>query len=136
VIAARRLHGSLHGKTMGLAREDDGLRSRRIHICRTLRRTEEAWDIVRQLRRAASSVAANYRATQRAQSDAAFAAKTALVIEEADEATFWLELLIRIELVKPPAVAALLKEANELVAIFTASKKKVCWRLRSKGATR
>ena len=99
-------------------------------FCRTLPRTEEIRDIVRQLRRAASSVAANCRATRRAQSDAAFVAKAAVVIEESDESGFWLELLVRIEAVKPAAVSALEQESSELVAIFTASRKTVGARVR------
>ena len=98
-------------------------------FCRTVPKTEEARDIVRQLRRAASSVAANCRATRRSQSDAVFAAKAAVVIEEADEAGFWLEFLVRIDLVKRPVVGNLGGEANELVAIFTASRKTVCERM-------
>ncbi len=52
-----------------------------------------------------------------------------MVIEEADEAGFWLEFLLEIESVKPDAVAALRKEANEIVAIFTASKKTISARM-------
>ena len=99
-------------------------------FCRTLPRTDEVRDIARQLRRSASSVAANYRAVRRAQSDAVFVAKAAVVIEEADESGFWLDLLVKIEIVKPAAVSPLEKEADELVAIFTASRKTVCARLR------
>ena len=94
-------------------------------FCRTLPHTDEARDVARQLRRSASSVAANYRAMKRASSDPVFVAKAATVIEEADESGFWLELLVEVELVKHPQVAALLKESNELVAIFTASRKTV-----------
>jgi four helix bundle protein len=98
-------------------------------FCRTLPRTDEVRDIVKQLRRAASSVASNARATRRAQSDATFAAKTAVVIEEADESGFWLEFLVRIEVVPAPEVKPLLSEANELVAIYTASKKTISARI-------
>ena len=101
-------------------------------FCRTIPRNEETRDIVRQLRRASSSVAANCRAIKRSQSDAVFVAKATVVIEEADESGFWLELLIRIEIVKTSAVAPLQKEANELVAIFTASRKTVCARLQKR----
>ena len=90
-------------------------------FCRTLPRTDEARDVARQLRRAASSVAANYRAMKRSAS----VAKAAIVVEEADESGFWLELLVEVELVARPRVAALLKESNELVAIFVASRKTV-----------
>ena len=92
-------------------------------FCRTLPRTDEARDVARQLRRSASSVAANYRAMRRAPSDPVFLAKNATVVEEADESCFWLELLVEVELVPRKVVAALLKESNELVAIFVASRK-------------
>ena len=94
-------------------------------FCRTRPRTDEARDVARQLRRAASSVAANYRAMKRSASDPAFVAKAAIVVEEADESGFWLELLVEVELVARPRVAALLTESNELVAIFVASRKTV-----------
>lgn len=94
-------------------------------FCRTVRPTDESRDIIRQLRRSLSAVASNYRATRRSQSDPTFVAKLAVVVEEADEAGFWLDFLVKLELVKQPVVAALLKESSELVAIFTKSKKTV-----------
>ena len=92
-------------------------------FCRTLPRTAETWDVVRQLRRSASSVAANYRAMRRGSSDAVFLAKNAIVVEEADESGFWLEFIVEVELTTRARVAALLKESNELVAIFVAARK-------------
>ena len=128
--------------THGMTREWD-LRERTMQFavavfkfCRTLPRTDETRDVARQLRRSSSSVAANYRSSLRAQSDGVFAAKTAIVIEEADESGFWLELLISIEVTESAEASTLLQESNELVAIFTASKKKVCARLATKKAKR
>ena len=66
---------------------------------------------------------------RRASTDAVFLAKTATVIEEADESGFWLEFLVEVELVPREKARPLLKEANELVAIFTASRKTVELRL-------
>jgi len=98
-------------------------------FCRTVRRDDETWDVVRQLRRAASSVAANYRAVRRAQSDAVFLTKNSTVVEEADESGFWLEFMVEVDLVTRSKAAPLLKESNELVAIFTASRKTIEARL-------
>jgi four helix bundle protein len=92
---------------------------------RTVPRHDETWDVIRQLRRASSAVAANYRAMLRTPSDPAFMAKASIVIEEADESAFWLEFMVEVELVKRSQVASFLTEANELVAIFTASRKTV-----------
>jgi hypothetical protein len=43
------------------------------------------------------------------------------VVEEADEAVFWLECLVEAGIVKEKLLAHLLAEANELVAIFASS---------------
>ena len=75
----------------------------------------------RQLCDAATSVAANYRAACRARSNAEFAAKIGLVLEEADESLFWLEILGEREIGDLALRTTLLSEAGELTAIFAAS---------------
>lgn len=92
-----------------------------IHLYRTLPATEEARIIGRQLLRSATSVAANYRAVCRARSTADFLSKLAIVLEEADETLFWLELLVDTGTSAPDKARLLMREANELVAIFVAS---------------
>jgi four helix bundle protein len=76
-----------------------------------------------QVIRCSTSVAANYRATCLSQSRASFIAKISIVLEEADEAAFWLEFIIDEKLVKKNLVKPLLKEAGELTAIFASSRK-------------
>lgn len=66
-------------------------------------------------------MAANYRAACTAQSRPAFIAKLAIVIEEVDESFFWIEFALDENLVKQQQVADLLREAQELTAIFIAS---------------
>jgi four helix bundle protein len=44
-----------------------------------------------------------------------------IVLEEADETAYWLELVVRAHLLPAPRVQALLKEADELVSICVAS---------------
>jgi four helix bundle protein len=92
-----------------------------VKFFRLLPRTEEARVIGRQLLRSATSVAANYRAAGRARSRAEFISKISMVVEEADETVFWLELLIDAEIVRKKEIETLLVEANELLAIFAAS---------------
>ena len=75
-----------------------------------------------QLVRSGTSVAANYRAACRGRSKAEFIAKLGTVEEEADESCLWLELIIEGNLMGEPLVSPLLKEANELTAIFVASR--------------
>ena len=79
--------------------------------------------IAGQIVRSGTSVAANYRALCRAKSRADFINKTSIVEEEADESYFWLELLIDRGLLAVGRVQPLLREANELTAIFVASRK-------------
>ena len=78
-----------------------------------------------QLIRSSTSVAANYRATCLAQSQASFISKISIVIEECDESEFWLEFIIDSELMSKERVSALLKESNELSRIFISSRKTV-----------
>jgi four helix bundle protein len=77
----------------------------------------------RQLLRSATSVGANYRAACRAQTRAVFTSKLAIVIEECDEAAYWLELLLELGLVPESEFLRLHREADELTAIFVASRK-------------
>ena len=79
--------------------------------------------IGKQLLRAATSVGANYRAACRAQSKSDFAAKISIVLEEADESLYWLELIGESGLIKAERLKDLLREANELTAIVNASRK-------------
>ena len=88
---------------------------------RSLPGTDEATDIGRQLSRSATAVAANYRAACRSRSDAEFAARIGVVLEEADEAAFWLEVVTDGAISKHPRAFELLDEANQLTAIFAAS---------------
>src|ERR1700719_4006925 len=79
--------------------------------------------IAGQIVRSGTSGAANDRALCRAKSRADFINKTSIVEEEADESCFWLELLIDRGLLGARRVQPLLTEANELTAIFVASRK-------------
>jgi four helix bundle protein len=77
----------------------------------------------KQLLRCGTSVAANYRAACRGRSRAEWISKVGIVVEEADEAVFWLEMLLDCEIVAQSKLADLLKEAPELSALFTASQR-------------
>ena len=78
--------------------------------------------IRRQLIKCSTSVAANYRATCLSQSKASFIAKISIVLEETDEAAFWLEFIIDEKLLKMNLVEPLRHEAEELTAIFASSR--------------
>jgi four helix bundle protein len=67
-------------------------------------------------------VAANYRAACRARSKAEWVAKIGMVVEEAGETFFWLEMLVDCEIAAAGKLEFLIKEGHELGAIFTASR--------------
>lgn len=92
-----------------------------IGLIGALPRSPQAGVIGRQLLRAATSVGANYRAACRARSRAEFVSKIGVVEEEADESLYWLELLSEARIVNGDRLDDLMKEANELTAIFVAS---------------
>lgn len=79
--------------------------------------------IANQLVRSGTSVAANYRALCRSKSRADFINKTSIVEEEADEAGFWLELIVDAGLLAQTRVKPLLVEAGEITAMLVASRK-------------
>jgi len=94
-----------------------------IKLFRNLPKTEEARAVGKQLLRSGTSVAANYRGICRARSKPDFIVKVGIVIEEADDAVFWLELLIKTVMMPEARMHDLLTEANELVSIFVVSRK-------------
>jgi four helix bundle protein len=75
-----------------------------------------------QLLRSGTGVAANYRAVCRARSRAEFLSKLGVVIEEADESAFWLEMISESGLLPSKRLADLRSEAEQLVAILNASR--------------
>ena len=71
-----------------------------------------------QLLRSGTSVAAHVREAARARSDAEFCSKLDGALQEADESRLWLELLQEDCGVRGQRIEALLRETDELIAIF------------------
>jgi four helix bundle protein len=94
-----------------------------VRLFRALPRTVEGQIAGKQLLRCGTSVAANYRAVCLSRSHAEFVARMGVVVEEADEAVFWLELLADNEIVNAKRIESLLLEARELAAVFMASQR-------------
>ena len=67
----------------------------------------------RQLPRAGTSVGANYRAACRGRSCKDVISRLSIVEEEADEALFWMELLIEAGLMSEKKLASLMSEGND-----------------------
>jgi four helix bundle protein len=94
-----------------------------VKLSLALPKTKLGNHIAGQLIRCSTSVASNYRASCLAQSRASFVAKLSIVLEETDESAFWLEFIIDEALLKEKLVEPLLKESEELTAIFVSSRK-------------
>lgn len=94
-----------------------------VKLALNLPKTDLGNHVRRQLIRCSTSVAANYRATVLAQSDAAFTAKMSIVLEEVDESLFWMEFLLDEKLITSNKIESLLSETNELKAIFYSARK-------------
>jgi len=84
-------------------------------------KTEAARIIGRQLLHVGTSVAANYRAACRARSAADFISKISVVLEEADETLFWLELLVDADMIEARLTSSFSAECHELLKIFSGS---------------
>jgi four helix bundle protein len=92
-----------------------------IRLCEMLPKNAAGFELAKQILRSAGSVAANYRAACRAKSKADFIYKLDVVIEEADETMYWLEIIGEAGLIEIEKTTEWIKEANELVSIFTAA---------------
>ncbi len=112
-----------------------------IKLAEHLPNNRVGWTFTDQIVRSSTSVAANYRAVCRARSDKEFISKIGIVIEEADETLFWLEMIYDSGIMNndlglgnkiinhQSEIINLKSEANELVSIFVASAKTVKARL-------
>lgn len=94
-----------------------------IRLSETFPKNAAGFETAKQLIRSAGSVGANYRASVRAKSAADFLYKIEIVLEEADESHYWLEVIKDAGLQSGIELDNLIKEANELTAIFAATDK-------------
>jgi four helix bundle protein len=108
-----------NSEALKLRTKDFALRVLRLY--RSLPKSQEARILGTQLLRSSTSIGANYRAACRGRSRAEFIAKIGIVLEEADEAVFWLELFQEGNIFPAEKLCDLVSETNELVAIFVTS---------------
>ena len=96
-----------------------------IHLYRSLPKTTEAQVMGRQVLNSGTSVGAQYREARRAKSDADFISKVEGSLQELEETAYWLELMKDSKMVAVGNLNPLLKETDELTAIFVTIVKKV-----------
>ena len=77
--------------------------------------------VKRQLAKASTGVAFNYRSSCRSRSHTEFTARIGVVAEEADESLGWLEFIEGAKLMMSRELSRLIQEARELLAISSAS---------------
>src|SRR5215212_8466921 len=94
-----------------------------IALCGSLPGCPASHSISGQLLDSSGSTDSNYRAACRARTRKEFIAKLGTVVEESDESLGWLRLLVESSICTADAAAVLIKEADELVAIFVRTEK-------------
>lgn len=97
-----------------------------VNFCTKLKGDDGLRHIRLQLFRCGTSVGANYRAAIKSQSDAAFIAKLSIVIEEADEVSYWIEVLDECGYLSPTQkedIQWIHEESQSLRNLFAASRK-------------
>jgi four helix bundle protein len=111
VISASHIEG---GMTPDELQERTKLFAMRgIKVIEALPRTPTGIETGRQLFRAGTSVGANYRAARRGRSRKEFVAKLCIVVEEADESAYWLDLIASSGMLPKSKVDSLWAEAVE-----------------------
>lgn len=103
-------------------------RTRKFHVdvlslCANFPRNAAGFETAKQLIRSAGSVGANYRAACRAKSIDDFIYKLEVVLEEADESLYWLQITQEAKIYFSDQLVHLIQEANELVSIFNTADK-------------
>ena len=96
-----------------------------IRMYGSLPNTTVAQTLGKQVLKSGTSVGAQYREGCRARSDAEMISKWESALQELDETAYWFELLIEGEVVAAPLMTGLVREADELIAMLTASVKTI-----------
>lgn len=85
--------------------------------------TPESKVIRNQVTKSGTSIGANYREANRSRSKADFASRIRISESEASETVYWLEIIEELKWTEISGLALILKEANEILSIFTSISK-------------
>ena len=91
-----------------------------VRFIRTFPKTVDGIEVARQLLKAGTSVGANYREANRAESKDDFIHKIGISEKEASETVYWLEICQSVGHGNFAEIIPLIREANELLAIVIA----------------
>ena len=90
-----------------------------IRLSSSLPNTPEGKVVRNQITKSGTSVGANYREANRSRSKADFTNKIKICESEASETSYWLEIIDEINWSETKSLQLILKESNEILAIFT-----------------
>jgi four helix bundle protein len=93
-----------------------------IALCDSLKESKATPVITYQLIKSSTSTGVNYRAACRARSKSEFFSKICIVVEEADESEYWLEIIKEALSNNKEELSRLTKEANEITKITAKAK--------------
>ena len=91
-----------------------------VNLCKHLRRARAEHVMSKQILRSGTSIGANVREAESAQSKADFVSKMAIALKECGETSYWLELLVRTEYISQKEFSSIAKDCEELFALLTA----------------
>ena len=90
-----------------------------VHLYQYLRETRHEFVLSRQILRSGTSIGANIREGDYAQSRADFITKMTIALKESAETEYWLELLAKTEYLTGDQYASIHQDAEELLRILT-----------------
>lgn len=91
-----------------------------VNLYRYLAKTKHESVISKQTLRAGTSIGANVREANSAQSRADFISKMSIALKECDETGYWLELLVRTDFLSQAEYNSIESDCRELFAMLTA----------------
>ena len=91
-----------------------------IRLYKYLCETESEYVLSKQLLRSGTSIGANVREANRAQSKADFVSKMNIALKEADETAYWLELLNETDYIDDTQFSSMYSDCEELVRLLNA----------------
>ena len=92
-----------------------------IKLSRFLMEEKKEFILSKQILRSGTSIGANVRERKNAQSKLDFINKLSVALKEADETSYWLELLVDSEYIDQKMYVSFEKEIKEIIALITAS---------------
>lgn len=102
-----------------------------VKLIRTFPKTVDGFEAGRQLLKSGTSIGANYREANRAESKDDFIHKVGIAEKEASETAYWLEICVASNIGRAEEIKVLLAESNELLAILTTIGRKAKGRARA-----